>query len=141
MPSVVVGRWLGAGARGRGGGRGVGGGGRTGINRIVSIHPSGSSRDLDAPISSLHCLACRITRPRPLCPAHRRSVPFPRLEKCSFTLFVVLVYLFFFSRSLPSLSSFRKTKKNSVREYSLAAHFSHVISIDIRFVQQKLYKR
>lgn len=40
------------------------------------------------------------------------SVPFPRLEKCSFTLFVVLVYLFF-SRSLPSLSSFRKTKKKA----------------------------
>lgn len=76
IASVVVGRWLGAGARGRGGGgeRGVGGGGRTGINRIVSIHPSGSSRDLDAPISSLHCLACRITRSRPLYPAHRRSL-------------------------------------------------------------------
>lgn len=45
---------------------GSNGGGRTGINRIVSIHPSGSSRDLDAPISSLHCLACRITRFLPL---------------------------------------------------------------------------
>lgn len=116
IASVVVGQWLGGGARERG--RGFGGrsgGGRTGINRIVSIHPSGSSRDLDAPISLLHCLACRITRPRP--PSLLTiAVSFPRLEKCSFTLFIV--YRLSFSLGRP-VTIFLSSEK-SMRRYSLA---------------------
>lgn len=84
---VVVRRWLGGREGGGWASGGSSGGGSTGINRIVSIHPSGSSRDLDATISSLYCLACRITRPRPL--PHPSVTLSLSLEKCSFTLFVV----------------------------------------------------
>lgn len=69
----------------------------TEVNRIVPIHPSGSSLDLDAPISFLHCLAPRIT-PSPL--RHFSVYPLRILKKRSFTLSPRRSLFLFFFRSV-----------------------------------------
>lgn len=108
------------------------GGGRTGINRIVSIHPLGSSRDLDAPISSLHCLACRITRPRPLLVALSLSRGLKNVR----SLFSSRLS-FSFGRSRYCFPLFEK--KKCVKIFSCDLSF-YMISNASRFVQQKLYE-
>lgn len=102
------------------------------VNRIVSIHPSGSSWDLDAPTSSLHCLACRIT-PGPLLSRALKNVRSPFLQHPVYFLFLLsFSYIAFFSLS-PSLSIFplkkRHTESNffgTKKKYS-AAHIVRLI--------------
>lgn len=107
--------------------RGEGGGervvGEPGINRIVSIHPSGSSRDLHAPISPLHCLACRITRSLP-------RLSHPRVLKNGRLLVLQRLIFFFFFQLLIDLASFpflRREVRTSVPRKSLLRLISNDI--------------
>lgn len=105
------------------------------VNRIVSIHPSGSSWDLDAPTSSLHCLACRIT-PGPLLSRALKNVRSPFLQHPVYFLFLLsFSYIAIFSLSLSLFLSLylslekRHTESNffgTKKKYS-AAHIVRLI--------------
>lgn len=94
------------------------------VNRIVSIHPSGSSRDLVAPISSLHCLACRIIPPTSPLPRLLKNVRSPFLQRLVY--FLSLLSSLGASPSSPSFSRagviFCSMQKNMFHRSRRLAH-------------------
>lgn len=123
MPSSSRGRWV----RREGSMKG-----ENRVNRIVSIHPSGSSWDLDAPTSSLHCLACRIT-PGPLLSRALKNVRSPFLQHPVYFLFLLsFSYIAIFSLSL-SLSIFPLKKGTRKVIFSVQKRYTRPLTSLVLF--------